>query len=255
MEMKSKRQSNPPISTKFSAAQLRLEAVKNEASPTAFRFLALADVIDGESCANTSKRYGVSTSTVYYWIRCLSDRGIRGFDQRSQKGRKCHLDNRYGISRETLVSAAEGLDHLSSRRIMAISRLLEKVPCIEVARDAGITPSTLSGWIKRFNDGGIAGLLSTNRQRPRAVMVMRNDISVAKVHGAARIASRRTSRRLMAVADVLEGKRFAEVAGSLNVSISAVGKWCRRFNERGIEGLVDLWEVRSGRASKTLISR
>lgn len=250
MEMKSKRQSHPPICTKFSAAQLRCEAGKNRAHFTAVRFLALADVVDGESCAKISRRYGVSTSTIYYWIRCLSDRGIQGFVQSPKRGRKCHLDNRHGIGCETLVSAAKGADHQSSRRLIAISQLLKKVPCVEVARDARVKPSTLTSWIKRFNAGGIVGLLSASGRRSRTIIVMRRDISMAEVRGAAKNASRRTSRRLLAVADVLEGKKLAEVAGPLDISVSAVSKWCRRFNEDGIEGLVDRWEARAGRAQR-----
>ena len=214
----------------------------------------MADIIDGESCANVSMRYSVSTSMIYYWIRCLNDRGIKGFVQSPRGGRRCHLDNQYGIGYEALVSAAKGVDRLASRRLIAISRLLRNVPCVEVARDARVTPSTLTGWIKRFNTGGIAGLLSTNRERARTVVVMRRDISRAEVRGAARIAPHRTSRRLMAVADVLDGKKLAEVADSLDISVSAVSKWCRRFNEDGIEGLVCRWEARASKASMIVIS-
>ncbi|MGI9484423.1 MAG: helix-turn-helix domain-containing protein [Geminicoccaceae bacterium] len=83
---------------------------------------------------------------------------------------------------------------------------------------------------------------------------MRKDISRAEVRRAARIAPHRTSRRLMAVADVLDGKKLAEVASSLDISVSAVSKWCRRFNEDGIEGLVCRWEARASKASMIVIS-
>lgn len=242
--MRSKRQFHSLSSMKISATQLRSEADKCKHSHTAIKLLALADVVEGEKCANISRRYGVSTSTIYYWIRCFIDRGIKGFVQSPGRGRRCHLDNRHGIGYEALISAAVGVDRQSSKRLIAISQLFKKMSCVEVARNARVTPSTLSSWIKKFNAAGIAGLVSTSQRRARAIVVMRRDIAGTEVRGAARNAPRRTSRRLIAVADVLDGKKLAEVAGPLDISVSAVSKWCRRFNEDGIEGLIYRWEAK-----------
>ena len=247
--MRSNRQFHSLSCTEISPAQLRSEADKCKHSYITTKLLALADVVEGEKCANVSKKYSVSTSTIYYWIRCFNDRGIKGLVQSPGRGRRCHLDSRHGIGYEALVSAAVGVDRQSSKRLIAISQLFRKVPCVEVARNARVTPSTLSSWIKRFNAAGIAGLVSTSRKRARTIVVMRTDIAGAEVRGAARNAPRLTSRRLMAVADVLDGKKLAEVAVPLDISISSVSKWCRRFNEGGIEGLVYRWEAKAANAS------
>ena len=252
-DMKPKRQSRPKVRVEFSAEKLLSEASKGQRY-NAIRFLALADIAGGERCDKVAKRYGVSKAAVYSWIQRLNERGIEAFNQRPRRGRKCHLDNQDSVVVDDLASAAKAASERASKKLMAISRLLEQVPCGEVAREAKVTPSTLTAWIKKFNKGGIPELVANNQMLSRSKIDMRRDISTSDVREASKTASHRTSRRLTAVAHVLDGMKLADVAKSLNVSIAAVSKWCRRFNQEGMEGLIDRWDARAGRVPKATIS-
>ncbi|MGI9452364.1 MAG: helix-turn-helix domain-containing protein [Geminicoccaceae bacterium] len=251
-DMKLNRQSRSKIDAGISAQRLRFEAGKCQRYQ-AIRLLALADIADGECYDAVAKRYRVSKSTITNWVQRLNERGIEAFSRRHRPGRKCHLRNRDSVGFEELAVAAKAANEHASKKLMAIARLLEQVPCGEVARDANIPRSTLTAWIKKFNKGGIAGLIANKRLSFPSRIVMRRDISAVEVREIARTAPPRTSRRFLAVAQVLDGKKLADVAETFDVSTAAVSTWCKQFNQDGMEGLVDRWEKKTGRALATTI--
>jgi transposase len=226
------------------AERLRLEA-RTSSSRRATKLLALASVLEGKSYAEVAKQHGVSLASIYYWLHCFNASGLQNLEAR---GRKCHLRVHGGITVEGLISAAKAADADGSRRLIAISKLLAESPCRKVAREAKVSPSTLSAWIKRFNETGISGLLEKKVDSSRAKVILRDDISLADIQAAAQSAPRRICRRLEAISLVLDGMNCREAADRLGVSMSAVGKWCKRFNEAGIDGLIGRCDARIRRS-------
>ena len=56
--------------------------------------------------------------------------------------------------------AARSRDTAQSRRLLAIAMVLEGATRLEAARRTGMDRQTLRDWVHRYNETGIAGLLS-----------------------------------------------------------------------------------------------
>jgi transposase len=64
------------------------------------------------------------------------------------------------------VLAARGRDPAQSRRLLAIAMVLEGSSRLDAARQTGMDRQTLRDWVHRFNEVGVAGLLSRRPPGP-----------------------------------------------------------------------------------------
>jgi transposase len=62
--------------------------------------------------------------------------------------------------------ASRSRDTAQSRRLLAIAMVLEGAPRLEAARQTGMDRQTLRDWVHRFNEAGVAGLLSRRSPGP-----------------------------------------------------------------------------------------
>jgi transposase len=62
--------------------------------------------------------------------------------------------------------AARSRDTAQSRRLLAIAMVLEGASRLEAARQTGMDRQTLRDWVHRFNEVGVAGLLSRRSPGP-----------------------------------------------------------------------------------------
>src|SRR4051795_12677427 len=62
--------------------------------------------------------------------------------------------------------AAKSRDTAQSRRLLAIAMVLEGSSRLEAARQTGMDRQTLRDWVHRFNEVGVAGLLSRRPPGP-----------------------------------------------------------------------------------------
>ncbi len=62
--------------------------------------------------------------------------------------------------------AARSRDTAQSRRLLAIALVLEGSSRLEAARQIGMDRQTLRDWVHRFNEVGVAGLLSRRSRGP-----------------------------------------------------------------------------------------
>jgi hypothetical protein len=62
--------------------------------------------------------------------------------------------------------AARSWDTAQSRRLLAIAMVLDRARRLEAARQTGMDRQTLRDWVHRYNETGIAGLLSRLAPRP-----------------------------------------------------------------------------------------
>lgn len=233
--MKKDKRFRVKIRADISADQLRREA-KLRDYRTARRFEALAKIIEGTNYADIARDYKVSTAAVYHWIHRLNERGIQDFERKSRNGRRRRLQIRNDLSIERLENAAEMAVRGDSLRLLAMSMLLSNKTYREVSQDVQVSYSTLVSWAKKYNSGGIECLLNRKKNSGSRV-AMRQDFSIDDIRRAAWCARRRTARRLLGISYILEGMTLAEAAKKLDVSVSAISKWCHAFNAEGIEGV------------------
>lgn len=64
------------------------------------------------------------------------------------------------------VLAARSRDTAQSRRLLAIAMVLQGSSRLEAARQTGMDRQTLRDWVRRFNEVGVAGLLSRRPPGP-----------------------------------------------------------------------------------------
>lgn len=223
------------IRTDIPPQRLRLQA-KTVVGSLSIRHLTLARLVEGEDVRTVATDLGVSTAIIYYWIRQFNELGLQALDK--QSGLRVDAN----MSAEKFLAAAKTADTRTARRLLSIAKLLGGQRPSHIARELGVSPSTIQRWISRINEGGMAGLLYKGRRPSRLAARMRNDIMESDLLRVALWASAhgawRTARRLNGVADILGGLKLAEAAERRNVSRSMVSKWCRTFNKNGIEGLL-----------------
>ena len=220
-----------------------LQSEANGSNPCrATKLRALARIADGERVNNVAADFSVSTSSIYSWIKCLNSQGLSAFKKQPQRGRPRQFHCRLDLDPEQLEISAKTADVASQKRLHAISRVLRGEEASFIARSMGVSPSAISEWIKRFNDGGIGSLIGRKGRQPVKTRTMRRDVSLSELRREAReakfLAQLCTSRRLTAITLVLGGATLSEVARKLEISVASVSKWCKTFNLMGIQGLI-----------------
>ena len=229
------------LSADISAQELRRKAQSSE-QENASRFEALARVAEGDDYRTIAKAYNVSRSTIYYWINRFNEYGLGAFDKPFRRGRHSIHKLPLNLTPDMIETVApKECDRRVSRRFLAISMLLDNERPCDVARQLGVSSSTITSWIKRAYQDGILSLTQLRRGSARTSQRMRRDVAPSRLRYAATIAKRRNqlraARRLTAVACVLDGMKLTDVAGEMGISCSTVSKWSQAFNKDGIDGL------------------
>lgn len=250
VSIKAKRLTRGVNRSNISANQLRIQASRSH-STNAQKLLALADIVDGKRVVDIARQNQVGVTTIYYWIRCLNQRGLEAFEPTVRSGRPCHLQTGNKNLAQDLAHQAKAADPLGAKKLRAISEVLLRTRCTDVAFDAQISRSTLSLWIKKFNEGGTSALLGTHKNKKnhsgRRVR-LRIDITLQDIQTAAALVDKRSARRFKAIALIMQGCTMMKVAETLKVSKSTVSKWCVSFNQKGLDDLVCKWEKRRRRS-------
>lgn len=124
----------------------------------------------------------------------------------------------------------------------------------ELAGQLGCSEATVSQWRKRFAERGVAALAEADgrarstprRGRPaRQVEVDEGDREVLERWTRRHTASQALALRARIVLAAAEDGSNIDIAAALGCNPATVGKWRRRYDEQGIDGLLD--EPRVGR--------
>lgn len=126
-----------------SVADLRGALAEAESAKAAERLMVALSYRDGESVATMSDRYGIPTSTLYYWLDRFEERGIEGAitdEQRPGRPPKLDDDQRAALA-ETLAEPP------SAAGVEAAEWTPERVQAY-VEREFSVTYST--GHVRRL---------------------------------------------------------------------------------------------------------
>lgn len=111
----------------------------------------------------------------------------------------------------------------------------------EIARRVGGTSQDVSKWRQRYLESGIEGLRDLKRKgRPKdKIQVSDQQRETLERYVRRGKVSQGLSTRSRIVLLCSEGHTDNEVAQRIGVDVHTVGKWRKRFNANGIEGLTD----------------
>jgi len=169
----------------------------------------------------------------------INKRGLEEFDKERKKGRPCHLIHRNKLLAHELERLAENSKVKDARKLTAIASVLMDLRCDHISKAVKVNRSTLSRWIKEFNEGGVPRLLRKEGIQDKRKVRIRSDISINIVRSSSKYFDGQSARRVNAIVMLMEGQKIADVAEALNVSKSAVGRWCQSFNNKGLRGIAN----------------
>lgn len=215
------------------------KVAKASDSKMSVQLITMAKLLDGLSYAEVAKHAGVAISTIYYWVHRYNAKGVEGFQQKQRVGRQPKIQLRRDIPEFELRAAAESADKDAATRLSTIANLLDGMRRIDAARQANVTSSAICYWIRRFNDGGVVGLSSGHRRKSgRSNITLRNDVSADDLRDAAKRARRGAAKRLLTIANMLDGMRRVDAARQAEAHTGSLDNWRRRYNAEGIAGLL-----------------
>jgi transposase len=200
------------------------------------RFLALALIAEGKKNAEIIEELKIVESSISNWIKKFNEEGIEGL-----RGESGNVAGKREPSPEIydydFVKLAEGTkSSVERRRFLALARVAEGKKNAEIIEELKVGKSSISNWIKKFNREGIEGL----REESKGRRVLSNEIYD---HDFLKLAKETKShlkqRRFLALARVAEGKKNTEIMKELKIGQNSISNWIKKFNEEGIEGLVE----------------
>ena len=155
----------------------------------------------GESYAGIAKTIGVSATTIAYWCRHYESRGAEAFERNGNK--KYSLDLKKQAVEYYLSGKGSQKDTCKKFEIKSHSQL--------------------SRWIKRYNDHS---LKASPGGKTKMVMIKGRKTTLQE--------------RIDIVTDHIEsGRSYAETAEKYQVSYQQIYQWVQKYNEQGVDGLVD----------------
>lgn len=110
-------------------------------------------------------------------------------------------------------------------RLRLVEQVLAGETRRDVARAAGINESTLGDWVQRYESGGVDALNVPRKPRPNT------RLDVAQVQDAIAHAPEMYHDRLDQLLRLAHGEKLKDVAARYNISVQAVMKTRRAFQE------------------------
>ena len=193
------------------------------------RLIAIANLINGMERREVAAVAQTSMNSISRWLKAFNEEGLVGLGSRQQRLRMTARDR---VTPAKLREYAKNVDKNFAGRLHAIANVLDGMRCNEAARYAGVAVKTLSNWRRKFEAGGIAALRSYN-----VSVSCRQDIPATKLRDLAKGCDRLLACRLLAIANLLDGLSYEEVARRASLSIPMIYHLVHQFNAKGISGL------------------
>lgn len=146
---------------------------------------------------------------------------------------------RSDISASAVRKSAEDVCDPTKRRFLAVAAVLDGMMLKDAAKMVDVMPHTLRKWIRWFNEAGLDGLRrdQTGQREPSDIGIERN-ISADELRRAAKGLDQLFAKRLLVIADVLDGMGRKAAAAKNNCITGSIHIWISRLNAEGIEGLL-----------------
>lgn len=146
---------------------------------------------------------------------------------------------RSDISSLALRKAAEDVQDPAKRRFLAIADVLDGMGRYHTARTFDVMPHTLRKWIHWFNEGGLDRLRHDQpTKRKPSDIGLEIDTSAEELRRAAGGFDPRFARRLLVIADILDGMDREAAAANNNCKSDNINTWVKRLNIIGIEAML-----------------
>lgn len=146
---------------------------------------------------------------------------------------------RSDISSSALRNAAEGLHDPAKRRFLAVAAVLDGMMRKDAAKAVNVQPHTLRKWIRWFNETGLDGLKKDQPgQREPSDIGIVIDVSADELRRVANGLNAGFAKRLLVIADVLDGMGRTAAAAKNNCATGSIQAWINKLNAMGIGGML-----------------